>query len=136
MTNIVEKVKRSRSTSTGKQVKLNLVHINFWSAIKVGFTIQIALAVATIVGFFILWLVANTTGLFSSLNSVLNAVVGGSAGSNVQAQLSLPRVMAFAVSLSAFNIVVGTLLMGVMAVIFNLIAKIVGGVGVAFTNNQ
>jgi uncharacterized membrane protein len=136
MTNVVETVKRRRSASNGKQVKLNLVHINFWSAIKVGFTIQIALAVATIVGFFILWLVASTTGLFSSLNSVLNAVVGGSAGSDVQAQLSLPRVMAFAVSLSAFNVVVGTLLMGVMAAIFNLIAKIVGGVGVAFTNNQ
>ena len=136
MTNVVETVKRRRSASNGKQVKLNLVHINFWSAIKVGFTIHIALAVATIVGFFILWLVASTTGLFSSLNSVLNAVVGGSAGSDVQAQLSLPRVMAIAVSLSAFIIVLGTLLMGVMAVIFNLIAKIVGGVGVAFTNNQ
>ena len=136
MTSIVEKVKRSRASKSGKQVKLNLVHINFWSAIKVGFTIQLALAVATIVGFFIMWLVANNTGLFSSLNGVLNAVIGSSGSSNVQAQLSLPRVMAFSVSLSAFNIVVGTILMGVNAAIFNVIAKIVGGIGVAFTNNQ
>jgi len=134
MSNIVDKVRKSRPSS-GKQVKLNLVHIEFWSAIKVGFVIQLALAVANIVGFFILWLVVSKTGLFSSLNGVLNAVVGGS-GSDVQSQLSLPRVMSFSVALSAFNIVTGTLLAGVVALIFNVIAKIVGGVGVGFTNNQ
>ena len=44
--------------------------------------------------------------------------------------------MSFAVALSAFNIVVGTLLAGVIALIFNLISRIVGGIGVGFTNNQ
>jgi len=134
MSNIVDKVRKSRPSS-GKQVKLNLVQIEFWSAIKVGFVIQLALAVANIVGFFILWLVVSKTGLFSSLNGVLNAVVGGS-GSDVQSQLSLPRVMSFSVALSAFNIVIGTILAGVIALIFNVIAKIVGGVGVGFTNQQ
>jgi hypothetical protein len=134
MTNIAERVRRSRPSS-GKQVKLNLVHIEFWSAIKVGFTIQLALAIANIVGFFILWLVASKTGLFSSLSGVLNAVVGGSS-SSVASSLSLPRVMSFAVALSAFNIFVGTLLAGVVALIFNLIARLVGGIGVGFTNNQ
>ena len=134
MSNIVNKVRKSRPSS-GKQVKLNLVHIEFWSAIKVGFTIQIALAIANLVGFFILWLVASKTGLFSSLSGVLNAVVGGSS-SSVASSLSLPRVMSFAVALSAFNILVGTLLAGVVALIFNAIARIVGGVGVGFTNNQ
>jgi len=134
VSNIVNKVRKSRPSS-GKQVKLNLVHIEFWSAIKVGFTIQIALAIANLVGFFILWLVASKTGLFSSLSGVLNAVVGGSS-SSVASSLSLPRVMSFAVALSAFNILVGTLLAGVVALIFNAIARIVGGVGVGFTNNQ
>ena len=134
MSNIVDKVRKSRPSS-GRQVKLNLVQIEFWSAIKVGFVIQLSLAVANIVGFFILWLVVSKTGLFSSLNGVLNAVVGGS-GSDVQSQLSLPRVMSFSVALSAFNIVIGTILAGVIALIFNVIAKIVGGVGVGFTNQQ
>jgi Transmembrane domain of unknown function (DUF3566) len=134
VSNIVDKVRKSRPSS-GKQVKLNLVHIEFWSAIKVGFTIQLALAIANLVGFFILWLVASKTGLFSSLGGVLNAVVGGSS-SSLASGLSLPRVMSFAVALSAFNIVVGTLLAGVIALIFNLISRIVGGIGVGFTNNQ
>jgi hypothetical protein len=135
MSSILNKVKASRP-SGGKQVRLNLVQIEFWSAIKVGFVIQLALALANIVGFFILWLVVANTGLFSSLNGVLTAVVGGSSGNGVQTALSLPRVMSFAVTLSAFNIVVGTLLAGIIALIFNVIAKIVGGVGVGFTNQQ
>ena len=79
MSSILNKVKASRP-SGGKQVRLNLVQIEFWSAIKVGFVIQLALALANIVGFFILWLVVSNTGLFSSLNGVLTAVVGGSSG--------------------------------------------------------
>ena len=134
MTNIINKVRSSRP-SAGKHVKLNLVHIEFWSAVKVGFVIQLALAIANIVGFFVLWLVLNNTGLFSSLNGLLNGIVGGSSV-NVGSQLSLPRVMSFAVGLSAFNIVVGTALTAVSAVIFNIISRIVGGIGVGFTNNQ
>jgi hypothetical protein len=134
VSNIINKVRASRPGS-GKQVKLNLVHIEFWSAVKVGFVIQLALAIANIVGFFVLWLVLNNTGLFGSLNGLLNGIVGGSSV-DVGNQLSLPRVMSFAVGLSAFNIVVGTLLAAVSALIFNVIARIVGGVGVGFTNNQ
>jgi hypothetical protein len=134
MTNIINKVRASRP-GAGKQVKLNLVHIEFWSAVKVGFVIQLALAIANVVGFFVLWLVLNNTGLFSSLNGLLNGIVGGSSV-NVGSQLSLPRVMSFAVGLSAFNIVVGTALTAIGAVIFNIISRIVGGIGVGFTNNQ
>lgn len=136
MTNIVEKVRARRGAGSGKQVKLNLMHIDFWSAIKVGFVLQLALAIANIVGFFILWLVLSKTGLFGNLNSMLASVVGGSGGTSVASQLSLPRVMSFSVALSAFNIVAGTLLAGILAAIFNVVARIVGGVSVGFTNNQ
>jgi len=136
MTNIVDKVRARRGAGSGKQVKLNLMHIDFWSAVKVGFVLQLALAVANIVGFFILWLVLSKTGLFGNLNAMLSSVVGGSGGSSVESQLSLPRVMSFSVALSAFNIVAGTLLAGFLALIFNVVARIVGGVGVGFTNNQ
>jgi hypothetical protein len=136
MTNIVDKVRARRGAGSGKQVKLSLMHIDFWSAIKVGFVLQLALAIANIVGFFILWLVLSKTGLFGNLNAMLSSVVGGSGGTSVESQLSLPRIMSFSVALSVFNIVAGTLLAGILALIFNVVARIVGGVGVGFTNNQ
>ena len=136
MSSIAAKVRKRRpSAAKAKHVQLNLVHISFWSAVKVGFVIQLALAVANIVGFFALWLVVSNTGLFSGLNGLLVGVVGGGTG-DVTQQLSLPRVMSFAVALSGLNIVAGTLISGVFAAIYNVIARIIGGVAVGFTNNN
>jgi hypothetical protein len=43
--------------------------------------------------------------------------------------------MAIALSMALFTIVVGTILAGVWAAIFNIVARITGGVSVGFTNN-
>jgi hypothetical protein len=123
-----------RNMTPQKQVQLKLVHINFWSAVRVALLVTIAMGIATLVGFTLLWAVVSQTGLFGSLNSLVNSVIGGS-GADIGAQLSLPRVLSFATTLAFFNIVLGTLLTGVCALIFNVIGRITGGISVGFTNN-
>ncbi len=123
-----------------KQVKLKLVHIDFWSAVKAGLLVTIATGIAMIVGFFLIWLVVSSTGLFGSLSTLINGIIGGGSGTtadgvNVAEQLSLPRVMSFAITTALFNIVIGTLLTGVSALIYNVIARLTGGISVGFTNN-
>lgn len=120
-----------------KQVKLKLVHIDFWSAIKVGFLVTLAVGIATIVAFFAIWLVISSTGLFGSLSNLINSVVGGGGAEqvNVADTLSLPRVLSFAFTLAIFNVVLGTALTGVGAAIFNVIGRLTGGISVGFTNN-
>jgi hypothetical protein len=139
MTNITSKLK-SRIPAASKQVKLKLVHIDFWSAIKAGFLVTLAGGIATIVGFLAIWLIIGQTGLFGSLSSLVNSVVGGSAsdgtGVNVAAELNIGRVLSFASTIAIFNIVLGTLLTGVSALIFNVIGRLTGGVSVGFTNSQ
>ncbi|WP_138274778.1 DUF3566 domain-containing protein [Rhodoluna limnophila] len=124
-----------------KQVKLKLVHIGFWSAIKAGLLVTIATGIAMIVGFFLIWLVVSSTGLFGSLSTLINGIIGGGSGTteagvNVAEQLSLPRVMSFAITTALFNIVIGTLLTGISAAIYNVIARLTGGISVGFTNDQ
>jgi hypothetical protein len=94
------------------------------------------MGIATIAGFFVIWLVISTTGLFGSLNSLLNSAVGGDTGQNVDVAetLSLPRVLSFAGTLAIVNIVGGTILSGISALIFNIIARLSGGIRVGFTN--
>ena len=120
-----------------KQVKLKLVHIDIWSAIKAGFLVTLAMGIATIVGFIFLWLVINSTGLFGSITNLLNSVIGGGGaeGVDVAAELSLPRVLSFAFTLSIFNVVLGTALTAISAAIFNVIGRLTGGISVGFTNN-
>jgi hypothetical protein len=135
MSNFITK-RAKKTLAPVKQVKLKLVHIDFWSAVRNGFMVTLAGAIATIIGFTFLWVVLNTTGLFGSLNSLLNSVVGGSSGSSVdvQSSLSLPRMLSFAGAIAIFNIVLGTLLSGITALLFNLIARLSGGIRVGFTN--
>jgi hypothetical protein len=124
----------SRQAPAQKQVQLKLVKIEVWSAIKAGFFITFAAGIATMVGFLALWFVVGQIGLFASLNSLL-AGVFGDGGVDIEQELSLPRVMSFAATLSIVNIILGTALAGIYAMIFNVIGRITGGIAVSFTNN-
>jgi hypothetical protein len=123
-----------RKVPNVKKVKLKLVQIDFWSAVRMGLMVEIGLGIATIIGFFFLWIVVSNTGVFSSLNSLLNSVIGGGGNVDVGAQLSLARVLSFSATISIFNIVLGTLFSGVIALIYNAIARLTGGLSVGFTN--
>ena len=125
---------RANVNPDAKKVQLRLVSIEVWSAARAGFFVTVALGVATIVGFFAMWLVVGQLGLFASLNTLL-AGAFGEGGIDVEQQLSLPRVMSFAFGVSVFNIIVGTALAALYAMIFNVIGKITGGIAVSFTNN-
>ena len=122
-----------------KQVKLKLVHIDFWSAVKTGLLVTTATGIATIVAFFLIWLLVSQTGLFGSLSTLVNSVIGGGGaggeGVDVAQTLSLPRVMSFALTISLFNLVLGTALVGISALIFNVIGRLTGGISIGFTNN-
>jgi hypothetical protein len=117
-----------------KRVQLKLVKIEIWSAIKAGFFVTLAAGIATVVSFFLLWLIVGQIGLFASINSLLSGVFGDG-NVDIEQELSLPRVMSFAFTLSILNIILGTALSAVYAMIYNVIAKITGGIAVSFTNN-
>jgi uncharacterized membrane protein len=130
MSNMINRLKK-RDVPPVKQVQLKLVRIDFWSAIRTGFTITVGLGIATIVGLIALWALVTFTPLFSSLNGLLTSVAGQSSNLNV----SLPQVLGVGFGLAAFNIVFGTLLTGVLALVYNTIARITGGIKIGFTSN-
>ena len=101
---------------------------------KVGFFVTFAAGIATIVGFLALWYAVGQIGLFASLNALLSGVFGDG-GVDIEQELSLPRVMSFASTLAIVNVILGTALAGLYAMIFNVIGKITGGIAVGFTNN-
>lgn len=119
---------RKNSNSTpAKQVKLKLVHIDFWSAVRVGFVVSLALGVATVVGFTLFWFILSS----SVVNNLLSQVGVGEGG----ALISLPQMVSYGFIIAFIGVVAITALSGVYAAIFNLIAKITGGLSVGFTNN-
>lgn len=130
MSNMIKRLKK-REVPPVKQVQLKLVRIDFWSAIKTGFTVTIGLGIATVAGFIGLWALVSFTPLFSSLNGLLSTITGSAANLTV----SLPQVLWVGAGLAVFNIVFGTLLTGFSALVYNIIARITGGIKVGFTSN-
>jgi hypothetical protein len=126
---------RPTPSADQKRVQLRLVSIEVFSAAKAGFFVTVAAGVATIVGFFAMWLIVGQLGLFASFNTLLASAFGGG-GVDLEQQLSFPRVMSFAIGLSIFNVFVGTALAALYAMIFNVIGKITGGIAVSFTSNN
>ncbi len=134
MSSVAEKLaKKSGRKAPAKQVRLRLVYIDFWSAVKLSFLIAVCLAVVNIVATFLVYTVLNSTGIFGKVNELVQDVAGQ--GGDLTSILSLGNVMGFAIVVSLLNLVVTTALGAIMAVLYNLSVTVTGGILVGFTNN-
>ena len=134
MSTVADKLakKSSRQTSS-KQVRLRLVYIDFWSAVKLSFLAAIAIAVVTVVAFVMVYLVVSTTGLIGKADEFLGGFSDG--GFLLSQFVSFPQVIAFSAIVAIMNLVVVTVLGAVIAGIYNLAVKVTGGLLVGFTSN-
>jgi hypothetical protein len=120
-----------QSNPNVKQVRLTLVFVDFWSALKISFLIGLAQAIIIVIATFLLYLVFVQTGIFDRANTIVGQVVGGN-GFDVRSIVSMGQAIAFSAIAGILNMVVITILGAVSAVIYNAIARIVGGVKVGF----
>lgn len=133
MSTVADKLaKKSSSKTSAKQVRLRLVYVDFWSAVKLSFLAAVALAVVTVVATFLVYMVLQTTGMITRLDDLFKAFDGNFTLSDY---INLPQVMAFAAIVAILNLIVVTVLGAVVAGIYNLMVKVTGGLLVGFTSN-
>ena len=135
MSTVAEKLQRKsqRQTPT-KQVRLKLVYIDFWSAVKLSFLVAACGAVLLLVATFFVWIVLNSLGVIEQVDSVFSDIVGEDATS-LASVLSLGQVMFFATIVALLNVVGGTAIGAISALLYNLSVRLRGGLLVGFTNN-
>jgi Transmembrane domain of unknown function (DUF3566) len=125
--------KKSSHKSTVKQVRLRLVYIDFWSAVKLSFLAAIAIAVLTVATSVLIYLVVRASGLIARADEVIAGFSGGNI--LISEVVDLPQVLAFSAVVAILNLVVVTVLGAVIAAIYNLAVKVTGGLLVGFTSN-
>jgi hypothetical protein len=120
--------------SSEKQVRLRLVHIDFWSATRnsfiVSLTLSLVFAVVNILG----WLIFTVLGVVDTLNGIVSSIVGIDF-LGLTNLMSFPSVIVFTVIQVIAGIVCGTAIGAFAALGFNFIARITGGIRIAFTND-
>jgi len=120
-----------RSSQT-KQVRLKLVYIDFWSAVKFSFLIAAAVGIVIIVAVLLIWTVLASTGVFEQVSQLAQDISGQST-LTVSNVISFAQVMGFTLVIAALNVVVGTVLGAIACLLYNLSVKITGGILVGFT---
>ncbi|MDR6867951.1 hypothetical protein J2Y69_002559 [Microbacterium resistens] len=134
MSTVADKLaKKSSKKTTGKQVRLRLVYVDFWSALKLSFLGAVALAIATIVSFLLVYLIVDATGLVEKGDEIIAGITENKV--SLTQILGLPQVMAFGSVVAILNLIVFTVLGAIIAGIYNLAVKVTGGLLVGFTSN-
>jgi ABC-type nickel/cobalt efflux system permease component RcnA len=135
MSSVAEKLQRKSQRQVAvKQVRLKLVYIDFWSAVKLSFLVAVSLGIVLVVATILVWIVLNSTGIFSNLDNILKDILGDPEFS-ISNSFSLPQVALFAFVIAILNVVVGTALGAVASMLYNFSVRITGGLLVGFTNN-
>ena len=135
MSSVAEKLQRkSQRQVATKQVRLKLVYIDFWSAVKFSFLIAASLGVVLVVAAVFVWIVLNSTGIFGDLDAILKDILGNE-NFSVTESFSLAQTALFAFIVALLNTVVGTALGAIASMLYNFSVRITGGLLVGFTNN-
>ena len=114
-------------------VRLRLVYVDWVSTLKIAFLIGIVQAVIIVVAAAVLNVVIVQTHVFDAANAVIGSVMGSSSF-DVNSLLNFGQSVGFAIALGVLNLVVLTVMGAIGAVLYNIIAKMTGGIKVGFTN--
>ena len=125
--------KASGSSPQVKQVRLNLVYVDVWSAVKVSSLVSLAVSITVFLAVILSWFLLNTVGVIGAVEGIVGDILGEGGGA-ILALLSFEQVTLLAFVGSLINLVSLTVLGSLGAVLYNGIAKLTGGLTVGFTN--
>jgi hypothetical protein len=119
-----------------RRARLQLRHIDTWSALKISLVLSIALFFIWMVAVGILYGVLNSLGVFKTLNDLFGQV-GSVSGNAAAGDVITPGVVfGGAAIIGAINIVLMTALCTVGTFIYNLCSDLVGGLEVTLSERD
>ena len=117
-----------------RRARLVVAKVDTFSVAKLVFLLSVAVGIVTVVAAVILWLVIQASGAFQSINDLLQLLGTTGDAVDISEYLSLGQVALYSTIISVINVVLFTLLGTLSAMLYNVAAKLVGGVGVTLTD--
>ena len=115
-----------------RQAMLTLARVEPWSVMKFSFVASVVAFIVLFVAVAVLYMVLSALGVFDSLQNTVSSVTSSqsTSGTNISHWFSASLILGYTAMLGALNIVLITAMSTVGAVIYNLIAKTIGGIEV------
>jgi hypothetical protein len=132
----VKQVKVRRSAK--RQAMLTLARVEPWSVMKFSFVASVVAFIILFVAVAVLYMVLSLLGTFDSIQHMVTTITSsqGSNGINIRHYYSASLVLGYTAMLGALNIVLITAISTIGSVIYNLIAKTVGGIEVTLRETE
>lgn len=125
--------RKTRKKAPIKQVRLKLVFIDFWSAVKFSFLVSLCLAIVGVVAMVLIYTVFAQTGVLDKVDSLFMDIVSDEF--RITQILGFQQVVGFSVIVGILNVIIGTALGAVASLIYNLLVRVMGGFQLGFTSN-
>lgn len=118
------------SEDAPRQVNLAIARVDPWTVMKVGFLLSVALGIAIVVATIVVWLMLDGMHVFSSIEDFLNQISASKFVALLD-YVKLPKVVSYATVAAVANVIIMTALSTLGALLYNVIASLVGGVRVS-----
>ncbi len=132
---------QAAKTSGGRRprrARLRLTRIDPWSVMKTSFLLSVAFGIVTVVAVMIVWSVLGAAGVWDSINSMVQDVIGGEDTTNfdVENYVGTSRVLGFTMLVSVIDVVLLTAIATLGAFLYNMAAALLGGVEVTLAEDE
>lgn len=119
-----------RSTPRARRMSLSLTHVSPWSVAKVTFMLMIALAIIQIVAALLVWLLLDVVGVFGQITQIVASAGLEADNFNLNSVFSVTTVLSAVTIFSIIEVVLFTILASIGAMLYNVVASLVGGIHV------
>jgi hypothetical protein len=128
----------ARTVPRTRKARLRVAKADPWSVMKVSFLLSIALGICTIIAVALLWMVMDAMGVFATIGETISEATetDNESGFDLEAFLSLPRVLIFTSVIAVIDVVLATALATLGAFMYNLSAGFVGGIEVTLAEDE
>lgn len=120
----------SNQSDAPRRVDLAIARIDAWTVMKVSFLLSVAFGIAIVIATIVLWFMLDAMHVFSTLESFLQEI-GAGKFTELLEYVRLPRTIAYATIVGVVNVVLMTAISTLGAMLYNVVASLVGGIKVS-----
>ena len=115
---------------TPRRVDIAIARVDAWTVMKVSFLLSVAFGIAMVIATAVLWFMVDGMHVFSTIEDFMNTI-GGEKFIPFLDYLRLPKVLSYATIAGVANVVLLTAISTLGAMLYNVIASLVGGVKIS-----
>ncbi|MFC7455746.1 DUF3566 domain-containing protein [Brachybacterium sp. GCM10030267] len=117
-----------------RRVRLTLARLDPFSVMKLSFLVAIAIGIATVVAVVLMWNLVDAIGLWTQIDQLGRDLNGGDPLPFMEF-FEFSKMVSYGTIVAVVNVVIITALGTLLAFLYNLVAALLGGLKVTFTDD-